>query len=161
MIRGWLVGDAELVARLEAMPGRLHEGVLRAVTRLCLELEASVKAKLSGEVLRVRTGTLRRSITRRVEDSERAISGIVGTNVAYAAFHEYGFSGSEHVKEHLRRITQAFGRPLKGGAKKITVRAHTRRVEYPPHSFLRTALAEMEGQIKAEIEGAAAESVQE
>ncbi len=159
MIKGWVIGDKEVVARLEAMPERLHTGVLRAVTTLCLKLQRMVKGKLSDDVLHVRTGTLRRGITQREDDSKESISGIVGTNVAYAARHEYGFTGTESVKEHLRTITKAFGKEIKSGAVTFSVRAHNRRVNYPPHSFLRSALTEMEPQIKASLEKAVGEAM--
>jgi phage gpG-like protein len=159
MIKGWVVGDKEVVARLAAMPERLHAGILRTVMALCLTLQGKVRYKLSDDVLHVRTGTLRRSITQRVDDSKDSISGIVGTNVAYAARHEYGFSGTESVKEHLRTIKKAFGKEIKGGSVTFSVRAHSRKVNYPPHSFLRSALAEMEPQIKAALERAVAEAV--
>jgi hypothetical protein len=44
-----LIGDKELIARLDAMPRKVEDGLARAVTRLGLELERKVKAdKLSG-----------------------------------------------------------------------------------------------------------------
>ncbi len=93
MIKGWLVGDKELVARLEAMPGKVNEGLVRAVTNLSIRLSGKVvREKLSDQVLKAQSGTLRRSITQKVDVSETNISAIVGTNVAYAARHEYGFT---------------------------------------------------------------------
>jgi HK97 gp10 family phage protein len=153
MIQGWLVGDAELVARMSAMPGKVNQGLVRAVTMLSLKLAQKVMAdKLSGQVLKVRTGTLLRSITSRVDAGDTNVSGIVGTNVAYAHRHEYGFQGTEQVKEHLRTITQAFGHEIKAGSATFTVHAHSRKVNYPEHSFLRSALSEMEGEIKTTLE---------
>jgi phage gpG-like protein len=157
MIQGWLVGDDKLVARLQAMPGGVHDSLVRRVTRLRLQLEGRVKDKLSGEVLQVRTGTLRRSITGEVLDSQTEVTGIVGTNVPYAAAHEYGFHGTETVKEHLRTITKAFGKEIKAGSVTFTVRSHSRKVDLPERSFLRSALAEMDEQIKTEL----AEAVRE
>jgi HK97 gp10 family phage protein len=155
MIQGWIVGDRELVARLEAMPGKLKDGIGRAVLSLAVELQGNVMSgKLSGQVLKVRTGTLRRSITQKVDIGEDSVSGTVGTNVTYAARHEYGFTGTESVKAHLRTITQAFGRPLKEGSKQISVRAFSRKIDYPAHSFLRSALAEMESKIREQLASA-------
>ena len=76
----------------------MRDGIGRAVLRV----QRRVKEKLSGEVLNVRTGRLRRSIVERVESSGSVVTGIVGTNVEYAAPHEYGFIGVVTVKESLR-----------------------------------------------------------
>ena len=60
---------------------------------------------------------------------------VIGTNKVYAAVHQFGAKkGSfgtvtETVKAHMRRITQAFGRPVK--PHKISVRAHTRQAKLP------------------------------
>lgn len=158
MIKGWLIGDRELVARLEAMPGRIGQSMATAVTRLCIQLQAKVQYKLSDDVLKVRTGTLRRSITEKVDEQPDSISGIVGTNVAYAAYHEYGFKGTESVKAHLRTIKKAWGKELKAPGQ-IEVSAHSRKVDYPAHSFLRSALAEMESRIKETLSKAAQEAI--
>ncbi len=158
MISGWIVGDRELLARLEAMPGKVHDGLLRSVTRLSLQLEAKVKAKLSDDVLHVRTGTLRSSIHSEVQDDPDSITGIAGTNVPYAAIHEYGFQGVQTVKESLRTITKAFGKDLKSPVT-FSVRAHSRNVNMPERSFLRSALREMEGQIKTSLAQAAGEAM--
>lgn len=36
MIEGWLIGDKELAARLNAMPGKVHDGLLRRLVRVSL-----------------------------------------------------------------------------------------------------------------------------
>ena len=53
MLNVTLTGDRELIARLEAMPGKLHAALLRKVTALTFKLEAKIKDKLSGKVLKV------------------------------------------------------------------------------------------------------------
>jgi phage gpG-like protein len=57
--------------------GRLSEAVIAR----------TVKTKLSGQVLKRRTGTLAKSLTWRLISDYQAV---VGTNVAYAAIHEFG-----------------------------------------------------------------------
>lgn len=51
----------------------------------------------------------------------------VGTNVEYAAAHNFGVDKeiTQQVGEHIRRITQAFGKPLKE-MKEVTVKKHSR-----------------------------------
>ena len=158
MIKAWLVGDRETVARFEGMPARLHGRLSNTILKWALKLEGHVKVqKLSGQVLKVRTGTLRRSVTHRVDTLPDVILGIVGTNVTYAARHEYGFHGSEMVRAHLRTVKQAFGKELKGGARQISIRAHARRVDYPAHSFLRSALRDLNDAIVNDMRATAGE----
>jgi len=160
MINAWLIGDADLVAKLEKRPGAMQAGLEQAVQRLSLQLLVLVKNKLSDDVLHVRTGRLRRSINQRVDTDQTTVTGVVGTNVEYAQRLEYGFKGTESVRESLRRITQAFGKELKE-PKTITVRAHTRNVDYPAHSFLRSALTEMRPQIETDMTAALVKSAKD
>lgn len=151
MIRGMIVGQSETIAKLGKVKDQVRDGVRKSVVRLTLELLRKVKAdKLSGQVLNVQTGRLRRSITQRVTEQGSTITGIVGTNVEYARAHELGFKGPVSVKAHLREIKKAWGKPLKA-AKKIQVKPHTRQVELPARSFLRSALADMEPRIREEF----------
>ncbi|QDD62650.1 HK97 gp10 family phage protein (plasmid) [Herbaspirillum seropedicae] len=160
MINGWLVGDASLIAKMEGRADAMQAGLEKSVQRLALQLLTTVKQKLSDDVLRVRTGRLRRSINQRVTVEQTSVTGIVGTNVEYARRLEFGFKGTENVRESLRHITQAFGKPLKAPMT-IKVRAHTRKVDFPPHSFLRSALAEMRPQIERDMAAALVKAARE
>lgn len=154
MIKAWLIGDKEMVAKFDRFSGTVRADIEHGVARLAIALAAKVKGqKLSDQVLHVRTGRLRRSITYRVESGQTQIFGVVGTNVAYAARHEFGFHGTESVKAHLRTIKQAFGKRLKSPLA-VQVRAHSRAVNYPARSFLRSALAEMQGDIRQGLQEA-------
>ncbi len=151
MIRGRVVGQNETIVKLGKANLRVREAVRLSISRLTLELLRKVKAdKLSGQVLNVRTGRLRRSITQRVETSPGQITGIVGTNVKYARVHEFGFTGPQSVKAHVRQIKSAFGRSL-SGTRPVIVRAHSRNVHIPERSFLRSALADMEPRIRSQM----------
>lgn len=152
MIRGYVVGDEAVVQRFSAMPPKLKAAILTAVTHLSRKLQRNVKAeKLSGQVLNVRTGTLRRSIDLNISESSTGVVGKVSTNLSYAPVHEYGFKGVVTVKSHMREIKQAFGKSIT--PKSITVGTHTRNVNLPARSFLRSALRDMEqsGEITREI----------
>jgi len=158
MINGYIVGDERVVARLRELPARTQATLTAAVTRLAVGLQAKIKTdKLSGQVLKRRTGTLSRSINYRLNQGVTEITASVGTNVEYAARHEYGFTGTESVKEHLRQIKQAFGRPISPVS--VTVRAFTREVSYPAHSFLRTALQDMAPEIRAGLSSALQQAI--
>ena len=141
------VDTTKLLEKFKRIPDAVYKSLARAVVRLAIDLQSHVKAdKLTGQVLHVRTGTLRRSINQRVIQEPTAIWGSVGTNVKYARVHEYGFQGQVTVKAHLRTIHQAFGRPIKPVT--FTMPAHARQVNLPERSFLRSALKDFEPRIR-------------
>lgn len=169
------VEAAGVLNMLTGYPSRLRENLLRVIKRLSVTLQRNVKAdKLSGQVLHVRTGTLRRSINQRVEDSGHSIVATVGTNVDYAHVHEHGFNGMVTVREHLRRSKEQMNlaryrtnkrgerfeikgsyKKAGGGAGETIVHSFERHMKMPERSFLRSALHEMESQIVTEIKQAA------
>jgi phage gpG-like protein len=158
MITAFLVGDTELIARLNAMPARVHGGLVRAITRLGLELQRKVQdEKLSGQVLKVRSGRLRGSIKMDVSDTATSVTSTVGSyGVEYARIQEYGGTTGPHT------IMPKHGRALAFEWKGQQV--FFRRVEHPgskipERSFLRSALRDMEPMIKAEIEAAVRQEV--
>ena len=152
MITGWITGDAEVAKRLRRFPDSLRGQLRQTVQILTIKLQRKVVAeKLSGQVLQVRTGTLRRSINQALIDESDGVFGVVSTNLSYARRHEYGYAGAEQVKAHLRTIKQAWGKPLREPVI-ANVGAHTRTVNYKAHPYLRPSLEEMRAQIKSEIE---------
>ena len=76
-----MIGERELLERLGLIPGKARDELHKAVDLMALKALARVKLKLSDDVLRVRTGRLRRSITQSVTDDSNSITGTVGTNV--------------------------------------------------------------------------------
>lgn len=158
MITGYVSGDNAITARLRAMPEAVEQGVQASIGRLVLRLQRKVmQDKLTGQVLKVRTGTLRRSIDQVVVAEPGAVTGIVSTNVKYGKAHEYGFKGPANVKEHLRLVKQAWGKPLKFPVF-ATVKAHTVNMSLPERSFLRSALREMEPDIRGDLRKSVSEA---
>jgi phage gpG-like protein len=169
------VDTERAIARLKGVDSAMRAALLRVITRLSIEVQAKVKSeKLTGQVLHVRTGTLRRSINRQVIEDGESVFARVGTNVKYAHIHEYGFVGEELVREHVRRSqrqmamakfrTNKLGERIEvkgsykkagGGEGEILVRQHVRQMVMPERSFLRSTLAEMTPKIKADIKAAA------
>ena len=113
--------------------------------------------KLSGDILKVRTGRLRRSIHPEWDFKPGHMGATVGTNVEYAAIHEYGFKGTVQVKSFQREMTKAFGRPI--APKQVTVSAHSRNINMPGRSFLRSALKEMRPEIIEGLKNAVAKEL--
>lgn len=141
--------DTAFSARLQRLPDLIRARLITALDSEAYRLQARVKEKLSGEVLKNQTGRLRRSINVESHDTGDTLVRTVGTNVRYARAHEYGFTGTVDVREHTRRITQAFGRPIP--PRDVIVRAHTMKMNLPERSFLRSALRERAPSIRDAI----------
>ena len=122
--------------------------VNKAIKKLTFRFQAKVKSeKLTGQVLNVRTGRLRRSMNTSFQEEESGlISGFLGTNVPYAKPHEFGFEGEVQVQEYMMTQKQVFGRMLQNPIQ-VTVKAHMRKVKIPEKSFMRSALGEMRDEI--------------
>jgi phage gpG-like protein len=156
VISARLVGADALAARFEAMPARLASVLAQEASRLGDELRAAVERNLSGGVLQQRSGRLASSIVVAVEQNGAAVSATLGSDVPYAAIHEYG--GVIPAHQILPKSARALAFPWQGRERFF------RRVEMPPvqmpeRSFLRSALAEMEPEIRAAMAGAASRAV--
>lgn len=158
-IEAVIVGDEGGRACFHRAAGEIDGKLADSMGRITIRLQAHViRNKLSGQVLNVRTNNLRGSIHQEVIRDGSAIVGRVGTNVEYAAFHEYGFNGAQSVREHMRTIKMAFGKMLKE-PKKIVIGAHTRHVDYKGKSFLRTALQDQHEEIVTALNEAVKEAM--
>ena len=153
-----------LLARLAGTADRLDKGMRAAVERLSIIVQTGVKEdKLTGQVLHVRTGTLRRSINRKVTQTSAGVFATVGTNVAYAGAHEYGFDGAVTVKSHTRRaaLQMAAKRTQRVGKSEgtINVREFVRHMHMPERSFLRSELRDRSDEIRQSLRAAALEAI--
>ena len=112
MLNVEFIGGDAIAAVLKAYSDGVQSAVEKSIGRSVLKLQREVKRnRLSGQVLNVRTGNLRRSIHHQVTSSGGLVVGEVNTNVRYGAAQEYGFAGTVNVKASMRQIRQAFGRP--------------------------------------------------
>lgn len=149
-----------MLMRLREMPVAINSGLARTITKLGIDLQRNVQQnELTGQMLAARSGSLRSSIDLRVDQSATELTATVFTESPYARAHEYGFAGTVNVRASLRRITEAFGRPISG--KTISVRAHSRSMDLPERSFLRSALEDIAPAIRDGVEVALRESVTE
>ena len=157
MITAYLVGEEQMLSRLRAIPDVVGSGLARAITKLGITLQRKVQQdKLNGQALVDRTGALQSSIDLRIDQSVNMVAATVFTDLEYARAQEYGFSGTVNVRASLRRIREAFGRPI--AEKTISVRAHNRRMDLPERSFLRSVLEDMTPAIRAAVEAGVAEA---
>ena len=127
MIRAYLVGDDQVIAKLNRIYPAVQDRLRTAITRLAIQLVGHVvRDKLSGQVLGKythwrATNRLRNSINAAsLFGDSNTIAARVGTNVEYGAFWEYGFSGTESVRGFMRRnrgsmmAAESFSRSLRG-----------------------------------------------
>jgi len=153
MIKAKITGSEETAQHIRRVAPKVGTALDRKIAELTNSLLFNVKSKLNGEVLNVRTARLRNSINYRLTgQGTGSVKGTVGTNVAYARAHEYGFQGVVSVKQHLRMQTMAFGKAI--SPRQVTVGAHQMTMNMPERSFLRSALAEMRPEILEQIKQA-------
>lgn len=149
-----LIGDRELMARIDRMSPEVRVMLRRKVRALAIRLKTRIqKTKLSGQLLNVVTGALRRSITDKVREDIHSVTGEVFSagDVKYAAIHEFGGKTKAHVIEPRKAEALAF----MVGNKQV----FARRVNHPgsvirEKAFMRGTLAEMSSTIVREMKEA-------
>lgn len=185
MIEATVKGSAALVIKnLEGLPVRLQSAIATGLSRGLLEAaRISQQNYLSGPrpgKLDVRTRRLRDSIATEVVIDSNQVIGRIGTNVQYAAFHEFGFHGVMNVRAHTRvigfvsggrklpttkEVKKSDGTPgfrqdirpgfvragLSGYQSLALVKAHDRRVDYAGRPFVKPALQEALPVIEREV----------
>lgn len=141
------IDDTAVRASFDALPERIHRALVQKVQLLRVLLESKIKSdKLSGQVLHVITGDLRRSIFSGVNDRGNIVEGWAkqSGDVKYGAIHEFG--GTIHIPEIFPVKAKALHFVMDG--KEVFakhVRAHD--VNMPERSFMRSSLHDMEDEI--------------
>lgn len=146
-----LIGDQQLMLKLQRMPERVRFELKKAVTGLSFDLMRLVKRKLTNQVLNVRSGKLRDSIFQRVVEDRAGIHGHVASDgtVKYAGVHEWG--GTINIPEIRPVSASALHFITKGGAEVFAKYARAHTVTMPERSYLRSSLRDMKDQIKREL----------
>jgi phage gpG-like protein len=158
----------EILRQVQGLPARMAQGIARAMDKENqLSIGYAQNRKLTGprpQILGVVTNRLRNSLTAsKATVDGNQISSTIGTNVEYAAIHEYGFQGSVTVRAHQRKVFASHvtggvstldprtGKIRKSAKKRIsllssmaTVRAHQRLMKMPARPFLSSTLQERE-----------------
>lgn len=145
-----LIGFSEWGDYLKSAPAEWREVIRAKVEYLTDRLYDKVQENLNGGVINRKSGQLAESIRRRVEVSERTVSGWVGPqeDTKKALTQELGGRGYYEIvatnKNMLRFFWEKHGIMFVG-----------KRVWHPPAEaryYLLNALEEMEGEINAELE---------
>lgn len=147
-----MIGGEALATRLDAMPSALAANLAQAIERLSKALRENVERNLSGAVLQQRSGRLAGSIEVAVEQSGTSVAATLGTDVPYAAIHEYG--GLIPARELLPRSARALAFPWQG-QQRFFKRVSLPAVQMPERSFLRSALDAATPEIRAALTAAA------
>ena len=145
MITAEILGVDRVLSWYQSMPSSARGVMAKRVAILGIMLRDYVKAnKLTGEVLHVRTGRLRRSITSRTTSEGGTFTGIVGTNVEYGAAWELGFDRKVGAGARGGPRTMRSAMALENYRRRHP--AGTRH--YMARSFLQSALADKGGEIR-------------
>jgi phage gpG-like protein len=142
------VDASALKARLNGTAEKAFALVKRAVTIQTGMLAEYIKRnKLSGQVLKARTGHLKDSVFPSVESSGSQITGMVyvDNTAFYGKVHEYGAHIPERVPVHAKAL-----RWYVGGSPVFAMRA--RAFALPPRPFMRPSLDERSPAITAAIQ---------
>ncbi len=156
----WQFTTGGVLEYMRTMPEDLIDSVQRSMGVQILRLTKHVQGKLSGDVLKVRSGDLRAAVGRgsSVKRSATAITGTVGLDGASkevsiaGAAQEFGADIPAHIVRSLDGKKLRF--MLNGGYKFASV-VMIPAVHIPMHSFLRSSLAELGPSMAQEINKAA------
>lgn len=157
------VNEAEVAARLDALPGEINDALRAKMDELLARLQnyiqtehLSAPAGFSAKLLHQRSGKLIGSI--RMIPTAVSGDGLVGYVEGaggpawYGRVHEFGGSWAVPAREGVRRALDKRGKVL--GAKTFAVKAFT--VVMPERSFMRASLEEMRDFIVSEMQDAVA-----
>lgn len=129
-------------AAFKSYPARLQTHLLTAMTESMHEVMKQQKDRVP-----VKSGTLRRSWNEKLPPdaapSGLGYTGIIGTNISYAAAVEFGFHGPETVRAHIRSMV--YGRTVTP----FTVPTFTRTANQPSEPYARPGLEAARGTVEA------------
>ena len=133
---------------------RIHAVLFKKATAYAFLLESHIKAdKLSGQVLNVRTGNLRRSIFSGVEDNGDTIEiwAKQSGDVKYGAIHEFGGKTAAHEILPVKAKALHF---IVGGKEVFAKIVHHPGSVMPERSYMRSSLEDMKDTIIAGLKDA-------
>lgn len=157
MFKFELKGDAALIAKYDSAGPRVQASMAREVTAIILKLEGHIKKdKLSGQVLHVRSGDLRRSVHAVLPVELVGSTGVIGKvaqsgDVKYGGIHEFGGRTPAHVIEAKKASVLAF---MMGGKQVFAKRVNHPGSQMPERSYMRSGLADMKDEIGPRLQTA-------
>lgn len=160
MIDWEIKNDGKVLEYMRTFPEALLGAVEEAIGVQILKLSRRVQSKLSGDVLKMKTGELRAAIARgtSVKRSNTKITGEVGLAGASAQVaiaggaQEFGADIPAHI---VRAVNVSKLRFQISGKFKFAREVSIPALKIPERSFLRSSMNEMRDGIMAEITAAA------
>lgn len=149
MITASIINGKEAPQKLRDAAQMVDTALDRTVLTLAIKMTNLVKTKLGGDVLKVRSGRLRRSIHYNIQNGGGKVEATVGTNVVYGKVHELG--GVWQIPAFMRMQRKVFGKDMKF-PHMVNVRAHS--ATYQKRSFLVASLDQMSDEIREKITSA-------
>lgn len=147
MITVTLVDNATV--RLKALPEESRRRLRVVIVRDGKELAARVRGKLSGGVLKVRSGRLLNSIRSEMVENTKEIYGrVFSRGVPYAGILERGGQTKPHIIRPRNVRALHF---MVAGAGVFAMKVNHPGSKIPAFSYLRLSLAEMHTQLVANI----------
>jgi phage gpG-like protein len=135
-----VAGGEALSARFAEMPEALEAALGPAFTDIAAALQERIAAKLDGEVVQKRSGRLAASLT--VSSDDSSAGAVIDLSQApYGAALEFGASIPAQLIAAKNAKALAF---LVGGQQVFAKRVSRPAFVLPAHSFLRSALMEVE-----------------
>jgi hypothetical protein len=159
MLTVTLVGADALIDHFESLPAAVQATVRAKAANLAERLRAHVvDDKLSGQVLRSKTGALAASIGAEVtHDGDRIIARVFSSgDVKYARIQEYGGRTPAHDIVPNKARVLAF---IAGGRTVFSTIVHHPGSTIPERSYLRSSLADMAGVITEELGAAVSDAL--
>jgi phage gpG-like protein len=153
-----VTGADDRSANLATLPAVVQAALAAKAADLAKRLQAHVvQDKLSGQVLRSKTGALKASIMTGAEvDGDTIRFRVFSSDVKYAAIQEYGGQTPPHEIVPDKAKALAF---MVGGKQVFATVVHHPGSKIPERSYMRSALADMAGQIATELKDAVLASV--
>jgi hypothetical protein len=152
--------DDELIAALDEMPATVIAVLTTKVAGLAIKLQALVIDKLSGVLLHVRTGALRRSIQEEVEATDTSVIGTVFSSgdVKYARIQEDGGVTGPHDIYPSKAQALAF---VVGGSQVFAKVVHHPGSHIPAHHYMSGSLGEMAAEITEGLRAGVVEGIRQ
>lgn len=144
-------GDQAIQAKFNSMSEGIRKALIKKITVLTLKLESKIIIeKLSGQILKVRSGDLRRSIFQKVLQNATSVDGqVYSAGVNYARIHEFGGKTAPHLIEPKSADgVLAFS---VGGKTVFAKSVNHPGSLMPERSYMRSSLKEMSSEIINEI----------
>jgi phage gpG-like protein len=153
-------GDA-LVAKLAGLPDALTAQLRTAFGLAADALYAQAIANVSGAVVNARSGRLQAAITQ-ASDASSASIGVDSGVAPYGPALEFGASIPAQLiaAKNAKALTFVVGAFVVGGSQVFAKHVMHPAFVLPPHSFLRSALADLAPDLVAMVGDAVAEALQ-